>query len=157
MNTMRPIDLIVVHCSATPRGLDIGVREIDAMHKARGFNSIGYHFVIRVNGRREGGRALTSPGAHVSGHNKSSIGICLVGGLDDNRKPANTFTPQQFTELAKLLRELKARWPAARICGHRDLSPDRDGDGKVERHEWVKECPCFDVSEWLSAAGVDFS
>lgn len=154
---MRPIDLIVIHCSATPQGLDIGVKEIDAMHKKRGFAMIGYHFVIRENGRREGGRALTSVGAHAAGHNANSIGICLVGGLDDERKPANTFTPQQFAELEVLLGELKAKFPKARIVGHRDLSPDLDGDGKVERHEWVKECPCFDVADWLRERAVDFA
>lgn len=154
---MRDIDTIVIHCSATPRGLDIGVKQIDAMHKARGFAMIGYHFVIRINGRREGGRALDRPGAHARGHNANSIGICLVGGLDDERKPANTFTPQQFAELEVLLGELKAKFPKARIVGHRDLSPDLDGDGKVERHEWVKECPCFDVADWLRERAVDFA
>lgn len=153
---MREINLIVIHCSATPQGLDIGVKQIDAMHRARGFAMIGYHYVIRENGRREGGRAIDRPGAHVSGHNAKSIGVCLIGGLDHNRKPANTFTPQQFAELEVLLRELKSKFPKARIVGHRDLSPDLDGDGVIERHEWVKECPCFDVAEWLAERDIKF-
>lgn len=153
---MREIDTIVVHCSATPRGLDIGAREINSMHLARGFKMIGYHYVIRINGKREAGRRLEAIGAHATGHNARSVGICLVGGLDDARKPANTYTPAQFAELEACLRQLKHQFPGARICGHRDLSPDTDGDGVVERHEWVKECPCFDVAAWLADRGVDF-
>lgn len=145
---MRIIDTLVVHCSATPAGLPIGAKEINSMHIQRGFAMIGYHFVIKENGNVEKGRDIEKIGAHVSGHNAQSIGICLVGGLDAERKPANTFTPAQFAALDALLRKLRHQFPAAKICGHRDLSPDKDGDGKVERHEWVKECPCFDVASW---------
>lgn len=148
---MRPINLIVVHCSATPDDLDIGAAEIDSMHRRRGFDGIGYHYVIRLDGAIEEGRPLSKVGAHVQGHNANSIGICLVGGLDQARNPADTFTSLQFDALRGLLAELKAQFPGARICGHRDLSPDLDHDGKVERHEWMKDCPCFDVAEWLMA------
>jgi N-acetylmuramoyl-L-alanine amidase len=156
---VRKIDTIVVHCSATPAGLDIGAREIRRMHmdpKRPGgpFSDIGYHFVIRLDGEFEAGRVLEVPGAHVGGHNARSIGICLVGGLDLHRKPANTFTDEQFDSLADLIDTLLARFPGARVLGHRDLSPDKDGDGRVERHEWVKECPCFDVAEWLASRGL---
>jgi N-acetylmuramoyl-L-alanine amidase len=151
---VRPIREIVVHCSATPAGLDIGAREIDGMHRQRGFVKIGYHYVIRLDGDVEIGRDLTEIGAHVVGHNAFSVGICLVGGLDHARQPANTFTPQQFDVLAELLAKLKATFPEGRILGHRDLSPDRDRDGVVERHEWVKDCPCFDVREWLAGRGL---
>lgn len=146
---MRPIRRLVVHCSATPKGLDIGVKEINAMHQVRGFDCIGYHYVIRENGRVEGGRAVERIGAHVTGYNTDSIGICLVGGLDHERKPTDTFTAQQFTALGTLLDQLCARFPdITDVCGHRDLSPDANHDGKIERYEWIKECPCFDVRSW---------
>lgn len=151
---MRNIKTIVVHCSATPEGLAIGRKEINSMHLARGFAMIGYHFVVKIDGEVQKGRDLDQVGAHVSGHNSNTIGICLVGGLDVERKPANTYTPAQFAALDALLRKLRHQFPTADICGHRDLSPDKDGDGKVERHEWVKECPCFDVAEWCETRGI---
>lgn len=151
---MRTIDTLVVHCSATPAGLDIGAQEIDRMHRQRGFVKIGYHYVVRLDGEIEVGRALDEVGAHVQGHNSRSIGICLIGGLDHARKPANTFTPEQFDALAGLLVHLLANFKGARVLGHRDLSPDKDKDGVVERHEWVKDCPCFDVREWMHDRGI---
>jgi N-acetyl-anhydromuramyl-L-alanine amidase AmpD len=45
--------------------------------------------------------------------------------------------------------DLKMQFPKAVVLGHRDLSPDKDGDGVVEKHEWVKACPCFDVKTQL--------
>ena len=44
---------------------------------------------------------------------------------------------------------LSEKYPDATILGHRDLSPDKDGDGVIETSEWVKHCPSFDVKEWL--------
>jgi N-acetyl-anhydromuramyl-L-alanine amidase AmpD len=144
----RAIDTLVVHCSATPQGLDIGAREIDQMHRARKFARIGYHYVIRINGNVELGRPEDVAGAHVQGHNAHSLGICLIGGLDHARKAANTYTPEQMIALEALLEELQARYGDVRVCGHRDLSPDRNHDGKITRDEWLKDCPCFDVATW---------
>lgn len=156
---MRSINLIVVHCSATPAGLDIGAREIRRMHmdpKRPGgpFSDIGYHYVIRLDGSFEAGRALEVPGAHVQGHNSHSIGICLVGGLNLARKPADTYTDEQMNSLADLIDTLLARFPGAKVCGHRDLSPDKNRNGKIERTEWVKDCPCFEVGAWLVRRGL---
>ena len=53
--------------------------------------------------------------------------------------------------MAQLVRDLLARYPGAQVVGHRDLSPDKDGDGVVERHEWLKDCPCFDVPAWWAS------
>lgn len=145
---MKPVRLLVVHCSATPAARDIGVAQIRAMHRQRGFNDAGYHYVVRRGGAVEKGRPETVMGAHVQGHNDGSIGICLVGGVKPDMTAETNFTPAQFEALETLLRELKARYPKARICGHRDLSPDRNGNGKVEKGEWVKDCPTFDVAAW---------
>lgn len=145
---MRAINLIVVHCSATPTNRDIGAAEIRSMHKRQGWADIGYHHVIRRDGRIEAGRAEAIVGAHVAGHNAKSIGVCLVGGVKPDMTAETNFTPAQYAALEQLLRKLKARFPNARICGHRDLSPDGNGDGRVERGEWVKECPTFDVAAW---------
>jgi len=90
------VKYLAVHCSATPTGRDIGAAELDAMHRQRGFLKIGYHYVIRLDGRVEKGRSDAEVGAHVEGHNSESIGICLVGGVDANLKPEAGFTDAQF-------------------------------------------------------------
>ncbi|KAA2237254.1 N-acetylmuramoyl-L-alanine amidase [Salinarimonas soli] len=147
-------DLIVLHCSATRAGQAVTAAQIRDWHLARGFSDIGYHRVIRRDGTVEAGRPLDAVGAHVAGHNARSVGVCLVGGLDDRTgAPADTFTPAQWTALRALVGELVARYPGARVLGHRDLSPDLDGDGVVEPREWLKSCPCFDARAWAWREG----
>jgi N-acetylmuramoyl-L-alanine amidase len=114
-------------------------------HKARGFNSWAYHFYIRKSGQRVALRPLELAGAHVTGFNRDSIGICYEGGLDANGKATDTRTDLQKLALIAILRELVVHYPDAEICGHRDLSPDADGDGVIEPSEWIKMCPCFDA------------
>ena len=146
----RKTNYIVVHCSATKVSSDIGVDEIRDWHvNKNGWSDIGYHAVIRRDGEIEFGRHFDVSGAHVSGQNYQSVGICMVGGLDADGEPENNFTEAQFASLRSLLLVMTLAYPGAEILGHRDLSPDLDGDGVVERHEWVKDCPCFDVKEWL--------
>ncbi len=94
-----------------------------------------------------GTRSLELPGAHCRGHNKYSIGICYEGGLDARGNPKDTRTPEQRSALHLLVYQLLQQFRNARVCGHRDLSPDLDGDGTVEPWEWVKQCPCFEVSK----------
>mgnify|MGYP002569076850 CR=1 FL=1 len=84
---MRKINLIVIHCSATRAGQNITAADIDCWHRARGFWSIGYHYVIRLDGTIEPGRDVTLDGAHCMGWNQRSIGICYVGGLDKEGRP----------------------------------------------------------------------
>lgn len=142
---MRQINKIVVHCSATKEGQNISRDTIRQWHLDRGWRDIGYHFVIELDGSIHPGRPLEEQGAHVRGHNADSIGICYVGGLDSSGAPKDTRTDIQKDSLDILISGLKKQFPGSFVCGHRDLSPDRDGDGKVERHEWLKACPCFDA------------
>ena len=153
---MRPVDLIVIHCSASPNGRAVTVNEIDGWHRARGFQraeafrrrqnpdlgSIGYHFVLYTNGAIATGRHLDEVGAHVVGNNRSSIGVCIVG--------TDRFTPVQWERLAANIGGLQRLYPKARVTGHRDLSPDQNADGLVEPWEWLKTCPGFDVAGWLA-------
>lgn len=156
MNTIpRKIDLLVVHCSATVATADIGAAVIRDWHKQRGFKDIGYHYVIRRDGKIEYGRPEQKVGAHVQGFNAHSIGICLVGGLAPGGKKAeNNFTPAQFETLESLLAQLLERYPGSRICGHRDLSPDLNKDGKITPNEFMKQCPSFSVEEWLKSTNI---
>ena len=145
---MRTINLIVVHCSATREDKCFTEHDLDVCHRRRGFNGVGYHFYIRKNGDIKSTRPLERIGAHSRGFNRESIGICYEGGLDVQGCPADTRTPEQCSALRLLVHQLLKRFRNnVRICGHRDLSPDRNGDGVVEPEEWVKECPCFEVSK----------
>lgn len=143
--------LIVIHCSATKPSQDIGRAELDAMHRARGFRCIGYHFVIRRNGELETGRGIDEIGAHVEGFNSTSVGVCMVGGLDDIGREMKAdqiapFSEAQWTTVHALVRRLRHRYPGARVVGHRDLSPDLNHDGRIQSREWLKSCPGFDVA-----------
>lgn len=144
------IHSIVVHCSATKEDKWVDAKDIDYWHKARGWSMIGYHRVIRLDGTVECGRALFMRGAHVSGNNTNTIGICMIGGLDSTGKPKNTFKQEQFNSLMKEIIEIRQMCPnIINIKGHRDYSPDLNGDGLITRGEWTKECPCFDVNKWM--------
>ena len=151
---MRKIDSIVIHCTATRPHVNWGALDIDRMHRMeRGYKMIGYHYVICRDGRIEEGRPLTMEGAHckekgLSGlsYNKHSIGIVYVGGLDANGNPADTRTLEQKKSLAELVYRLMEQYPdITEVIGHRDASPDLNGDGAITADEWTKHCPCFDV------------
>lgn len=146
---MREINLIVVHCSATRADRDFTENDLEVCHRHRRFNGAGYHFYIRKNGDIKNTRPLEKPGAHALGYNAHSIGICYEGGLDVRYRPADTRTEWQKHSLRVLIRTLLMDYPGCRVCGHRDLSPDRNGDGRISPEEWVKECPCFEVTSKL--------
>lgn len=145
----------VVHCSATPAAMDIGRDEINEWHLANGWSGIGYHHVIRRDGTVEGGRALSEQGAHVKGHNRNTWGICMVGGVkQDGKTPEDNFTPEQYRSLKSMLTTYRSLAPGLSIVGHRDCSPDLNGDGQITKDEWVKDCPCFDVRAKLEEWGT---
>lgn len=131
----RAITSIAVHCAATPEGKRFTAADIRSWHKAEGWSDIGYHFVILLDGTIEVGRPLAIAGAHVAGYNARSVGICYIGGVsaDGKQTPKDTRTPAQKAALLQLLGELKARWPAAEIKGHRDYL------------NVAKACPSFDA------------
>ncbi len=133
---MRTITSIIIHCSATPEGKNFTAADIDRWHRAQGWACIGYHFVIRIDGTVEPGRAIDKAGAHCSGHNANSLGICYIGGLaSDGKTPKDTRTPAQRQSIRNLITILRHIYPTATIHGHRDFAS--------------KACPCFDVRKEL--------
>ena len=133
---MRQIKEIILHCSATAEGRDYTVADIDRWHKARGWRGIGYHYVIYRDGSVHPGRPVEQIGAHCTGHNANSIGICYIGGLAaDNKTPKDTRTPAQIQALRDLVGELKKKYPGARVHGHNEFA--------------AKACPSFDVKTEL--------
>lgn len=141
----RTITDIVVHCTATRAWQDFSADDIRRMHKAQGWSDIGYHYVVRLDGTIENGRDVDIIGAHVEGHNKNSIGVVYVGGLDNQGKAKDTRTENQKNSLLLLLMDLRKLYPKAKISGHRDFSPDKNGDGTISPDEFIKACPCFDA------------
>ncbi len=129
---MRSINKIIIHCSATIEGKDYTVEQIRSWHiRDNGWKDIGYHFVIYRDGSIHAGRPIEQIGAHCLGMNNHSIGICYIGGMDINRKPKDTRTPEQKTALISLVKLLKASFPDATVHGHNEFAN--------------KSCPCFDV------------
>lgn len=122
-----------MHCTATAEGKNFKAADIDQWHKQRGWNGIGYHYVIDLDGTLEIGRPEVKVGAHCLGHNSNSIGVVYVGGVaSDGKTPKDTRTEAQKASLIKLLTRLKHRFPNAAIHGHRDFA--------------AKACPSFDAT-----------
>jgi len=142
---MRAIKEIVVHCSATREGDFHDAAHIDRMHKARGWKGIGYNYVVLLNGDIENGRDISKIPVGVYGHNKDTVHVVYIGGLDKDGKPKDTRTKEQKHSLIVLLESLKLVFNKATILGHRDFSPDTNKNGKIDKWEWIKACPCFDA------------
>ena len=151
----RVITAIILHCTATPEGREVSVATIRAGHLARGFSDIGYHYLIGLDGTIHKGRPVEKIGAHCTGQNAHSIGVSYVGGVAaDGKTPKDTRTKAQRESMARLVKELLGEYPGAEVKGHRDYSPDLNGNGTVEPCEWIKACPSFDVKTWLAEAGI---
>lgn len=143
---MRRITLIIIHCSATRCNRRYTFDRCRRDHiRHNGWKDIGYHYYIETDGTVHQGRAEAVAGAHCRNHNAHSIGICYEGGLDAAGRAADTRTGAQKDSLLGLVNDLRRRYPRAIVMGHRDLSPDIDGNGLVTPNEYIKQCPCFDA------------
>ena len=132
---MRQINKIIVHCSATKEGRDFDVEDVRNWHvKGNKWNDVGYHYVIKLDGTIQKGRDVSIVGSHAYGHNKNSIGICYIGGLDSEGNAKDTRTKQQKDALRSLYLELFNLYQCE-IIGHNEVSK--------------KSCPCFNVQTEL--------
>ena len=133
----RNITKIIVHCSATPEGKDYSVATIRQWHLKEGYSDIGYHWVIYRDGSINKGRDESVVGAHCTGQNTCSIGVCYIGGMDAaNKKAQDTRTDAQKASLLKLLKDLKRKYPKAKVFSHKDFAQ--------------KACPSFDATKEYS-------
>ena len=134
--------MIVIHCSATPADMDIGVEKIKHWHVVEnGWDDIGYHYVIKRDGTLEVGRDESMVGSHARAVNGTSIGICMIGGSNKEGDWENNFLPEQFDTLKQILETLKDKYDIKKIIGHYEV------DDK-------KKCPSFNVKEWLDNNGI---
>lgn len=132
-SSSRRIDEIIVHCSATRPEQGFTAADVRRWHtRERGFSDIGYHFVVETDGSVSAGRPLDRVGAHCRGHNARSVGVCYMGGIGADGKPADTRNAAQKAAMRKLLSALARSFPGARIRSHRDFAR--------------KACPCFDAT-----------
>ena len=135
---MRKLDRIIVHCTATPEGRHVDVDTIRVWHKARGWSDVGYHFVIYLDGSVHAGRAVEKTGAHVSGHNATTIGVVYVGGTDAAGKAKDTMNAAQETAFVNLVKHLRDEYGPLTLHGHNEYA--------------AKACPSFIVKDkfkWL--------
>lgn len=140
---MNAIVTVVIHCADTPNGSRHTASDIDDWHRQRGFRRaarnlelqqpslkcIGYHAVIETDGSVVPGRHVREIGAHVTGMNRNSVGVCLVG--------RDAFTLAQWDALRTLVDQWEQIMPIARVAGHREFNPH-------------KTCPGFSVLDWLA-------
>lgn len=127
---MRQIDMIIVHCSDTRAGMNFTAADIKRWHREKGYRTIGYHYVVDLDGMIEVGRPIAQIGAHCKYHNANSIGVCYIGGQDAQGHHADTRTVEQKRALRTLLENLVRQY-CAPIYGHRDFAP--------------RDCPCFNA------------
>ena len=133
---MRKIDKIILHCSGTPELKDFDVEDIRDWHvNGNNWSDVGYHFIIKLDGTIQDGRPIKKIGAHVKGKNRSSIGICYIGGMNrDMTNWEDTRTKKQKESLLLLINDLKKRFPNTIVYGHKDFTNK-------------KLCPSFDAKK----------
>ena len=135
---------IVWHVTATPEGREFNAKDIDRMHRQEGWQCIGYHYIIKLDGTVESGRPEDIVGAHVLNFNHNTIGISCVGGVTNDGKitPKDTRTPAQIATQIALTKDILTRYPHATVAGHRDF-PHQN-----------RACPCFDAIPYAKAHGL---
>lgn len=140
---MRKIERIFVHCTAGSQRQT--VNDLQTEFKRKRWKHPGYHYVVQADGTISQllDEQLVSNG--VKGYNSTSVNVAYMGGIDSEGKATDNRTDAQKESLRKLLKLLKGRYPDAKILGHRDISPDTNGNGVVDTWERIKECPCFDA------------
>ena len=141
MDKREITDTIVIHCTQTPPNMDVDVAKVTEWHTQRGFDTIGYHYLIKRDGTLQLGRDEDVVGAHAVAVNGTSIGVALAGGGNADKGWENNFTPIQFETLKSILLKLKDKYNIEKIIGHYQV------DDK-------KECPSFDVPGWLEKNGL---
>ncbi len=140
---MRKIERIFVHCTAGSQKQTI--KDLEMEFKRKGWKMPGYHYVVKPDGKIAQMLSDEKVSNGVQGYNKTAINVAYIGGIDQHGKAVDNRTDEQKVSLAVLLKILKGKYPDAKIIGHRDISPDKNKNGKVDSWERIKACPCFDA------------
>ena len=148
---MRKVNWIVLHC--TGAAATQTVQSIEAHWRSLGWRNPGYHYLITIDGTVHVLAPHSRVTNGVAGNNANALHVAYTGGVDSFGRISDTRTTAQREAMAKLVNELAAEYPEAAIVGHRDFSPDKNRNGKIEPHEWIKACPSFSVKAWLQEIG----
>lgn len=140
----RDIKRIFIHCTAS-RQETTTIETLKNDFKANGWKNPGYHYVIFPDGKVVNMLDESEVSNGVKGYNSTAINVAYVGGVDKNLKTVDNRTQQQKESIIQLLKTLRIKYPKAKILGHRDISPDTNHNGKVDKWEYIKQCPCFDA------------
>lgn len=140
---MRNIKYIAVHCTAGNQNAT--VRDLELEFKRKGWKAPGYHYVITADGKIHQMLDTEKVSNGVKGFNSVTVNVAYTGGIDAKGKPEDNRTDAQKDSMRKLLKLLKQKFPEAVIQGHRDFSPDKNGNGVVDSWERIKDCPCFNA------------
>ena len=134
---MRNINYIAIHCTATQP--ESSIASIQNYWKNNlGWKNPGYHYIIDRFGNVINLLPIELVSNGVQGYNSQTINISYVGGIDKSRKPKDTRTEAQKQTILKLLKELRVKFPKAKIQGHRDFPNVK------------KACPSFDAKKEYS-------
>lgn len=103
---------IIIHCSDSPHGRGDNAKTIHKWHTERGFDGVGYHYVVLEDGAVEAGRPEYWDGAHTKGYNDKSIGICMIG--------EDSFTDKQISSVQSIVKMLQHEYniPNENVLGH---------------------------------------
>ena len=139
---MREIKFIVIHCTGTPQSAK--VESIQRYwREVLGWRSPGYHRIVTPSGFAPMLAADNQVCNGVAGYNRESLYVSYIGGVDAQGKPLDNRTPEQRAELEKIVREWAAKYPTAKIMGHRDFP------------RVAKACPSFNVKKWCEEVGIN--
>lgn len=147
---MRKITHIVIHCTGASQNQTIA--SIKAFWKdVLKWKNVGYHRIIEADGKVTELASAETITNGVAGHNANSYHISWIGGQNgiDNR------TVEQQCALRSEVERAKKMFPNAKVVGHRDFSPDLNGDGIISPNEWTKQCPSFEVKKWLQEINLN--
>lgn len=144
---MRKIERIFIHCTGTPQAWTI--EQLNNVFKSKGWKYPGYHVVIMPDGEVKRLLPDKQISNGVKGYNSTAINIAYMGGIDENEKGIDNRTPEQKNALKRLILAYKEKYPTAEVLGHRDISPDTNGNGIIDCWERIKECPCYNVKDEL--------
>lgn len=142
---MRKIERIFIHCTASRQTATVA--DIKAEFKRKGWKNDGYHYLIDASGKIHQLLDESKVSNGVYGYNATSINVAYIGGIDSRGKSVDNRTEAQKKALREIVAKLKAKYPGAEVLGHRDISPDKNGNGIVDPWERIKDCPCFDAKK----------
>ncbi len=146
----RDIKWIAIHCTA-------GYGNVDSIKKywknTLKWKTVGYHIIVDLDGNLHTLVNFDEITNGVKGFNSKSIHISYIGGVlkEDYTKAYDSRTDAQKEGLKQAILMARKYAPKAKIKGHRDFSTDKNGNGKIDTWERIKDCPSFDaIPEYIN-------